>query len=198
MSAATVVVTPPGELSAALAASLQGTVADSNQQDLPQADGIVIVVDADPKAGLLTTLGTDGWDHIVDATMWQTLTTLQQARLSVRHTRGRIVLVLPTIGIAGGAQLVAYTTAIEGIRAMAKSAARQWASQGVAVNAVAAPLRLFAPELAGAASHLSAPAVRDDSVLRSVGEAVKFLLQPHLDHLVGETIIVDGGSMMLP
>ncbi|OBK14975.1 SDR family NAD(P)-dependent oxidoreductase [Mycobacterium asiaticum] len=198
MSATTVVVTPRGELPAALAASLQGSVADSNREHLPQADGVVIVVGADPEAGLLTTLGTDGWDHIVDATMWHTLTTLQQARLSVRHARGRIVLVLPTIGIAGATQLVAYTTAIEGIRAMAKSAARQWASQGVAVNAVAAPLHLFAPELAGAASHLSAPAVVTDSVLRSVVEAVKFLLQPHLDHLIGETIIVDGGSMMLP
>lgn len=128
-----------------------------------------------------------------------TLTALQHARLSVRHAQGRIVLVLPTIGMAGAAGLVAYTTAIEGIRAMAKSASRQWASQGVVVNAVAAPLQLFAPQLAAAANHLSAPALPDHpSIVRSVLEAVKFLLQPHLGHLVGDTIIVDGGSMMLP
>lgn len=201
MSDTTVVITPAGELSAALAAGLNAVdavVLEPNQQDLPQADGVVIVVGADPTAGFFTTLGTDGWDRIVDETMWNTLNALQHARLSVRHCRGRIVLVLPTIGLTGAAQLVAYTTAIEGIRAMAKSAARQWASQGVAVNAVAAPLHLFAPAAAGAASHLATPAVRNDSVLRSVVEAVKFLLQPRLDHLVGETIIVDGGSMMLP
>ncbi|OBJ54319.1 SDR family oxidoreductase [Mycobacterium asiaticum] len=199
MSTATVVIAPAGELSAALAAGLDAGVIDPTEPELPQADGVVIVVGVDPAAEPLNTLDTDDWDRIVDATMWDTLTALQHARLSVRHAQGRIVLVLPTIGMAGAAGLVAYTTAIEGIRAMAKSASRQWASQGVVVNAVAAPLQLFAPQLAAAANHLSAPALPDDpSIVRSVVEAVKFLLQPHLGHLVGDTIIVDGGSMMLP
>lgn len=149
--------------------------------------GVVIVVGGYPEPGPLNALDGDDWDRIVEATMWDTLTTLQHAYQSLRQEGARIVLVVPTIGQSGAAQLVAYTTAVEGIRSMAKSAARQWRSEGIFVNLVAAPLALFTS------------AVQDDvSLLRSVVESVRFLLIPHLDHLVGETIIVDGGSVMLP
>jgi 3-oxoacyl-[acyl-carrier protein] reductase len=40
------------------------------------------------------------------------------------------VLIVPTTGVPGSAGLVPYTTAVEGIRAMAESAARQWAGRG--------------------------------------------------------------------
>jgi 3-oxoacyl-[acyl-carrier protein] reductase len=112
---------------------------------------------------------------------------------------GRIVLVAATIGVAGAAQLVAYTTAIEGIRAMAKSAARQWADHGVGVNTVGVPLSLFAPELTDATAHLTAPAVADrDGLLGEVAGTVSFLLRRDIEHLIGQTIVVDGGSVMLP
>ena len=71
------------------------------------------------------------------------------------------MLVTPTVGFAGAAGLVPYTTAVEGIRAMAKSAARQWASDDIIVNAITAPLDLFAPALAPLASHLTAAALHD-------------------------------------
>lgn len=132
-----------------------------------------------------------------DETMWQTLVVLQTAHSSMAPHGGRIVLILPTIGMAGAATLVNYTTAIEGIRSMAKSAARQWASEGIAVNIVAAPLGLFRSDVDW--SHLTAAAVRNDGgLIHSVVETAKFLLRPDIDHLTGETVIVDGGSVMLP
>jgi len=82
---------------------------------------------------------------------------------------------------------------------MTKSAARQWATDGIRVNLVGAPLQLFVPELAASAAHLTAaPVETDASLLDSVADTVTFLLRPNVDHLVGETIIVDGGSVMLP
>ena len=139
-------------------------------------------------------------DHVVaiddnsDDAMWATLVALQAAHSSMH---GRIVLVLPTIGIAGAAGAVDYTTAIEGIRAMVKSAARQWASQGIAVNIVAAPAHLFTRNVD--TSHLSAAAVPDGGhLIHSVAQTVEFLLRDDLRHLTGETIVVDGGSVMLP
>lgn len=174
MAITTVVVGPSGGLATALTDDLRAA----------NADGVVIIVGSDPETGPIGALSPDDWDRLVDTTMWDTLTALQQAHSSFRQTGGRIVLVVPTVGICGAPQLVAYTTAVEGIRAMAKSAARQWLSKGVAVNIVAAPM--------------SDPASQDDtSLVGSVVESVKFLLQP-VDHLVGETIIVDGGSVMLP
>jgi 3-oxoacyl-[acyl-carrier protein] reductase len=157
--------------------------------------GDVVVID-----DTVAAVGIDApeWPRLVDDLMWQTLTALQTARTSHRDG-GRIVVVLPTIGFAGASGLVALTTAHEGIRAMVKSAARQWCAEGIVVNMVAAPLRLFlAPPAADA--HLSAPASADDqdSLVTSVVETVKFLLRPDIDHVVGDTIVVDGGSVMLP
>jgi 3-oxoacyl-[acyl-carrier protein] reductase len=137
----------------------------------------------------------DGHDTI-DEMIWQALVSLQKAHSSLAHG-GRIVLIVPTIGMAGAAGLMDFTTAIEGIRAMAKSAARQWASDGIAVNMVAAPLTLFAID--GDASHLTAAAVQNDGTLiHSIVETATFLLRADLKNLTGETIVVDGGSVMAP
>jgi 3-oxoacyl-[acyl-carrier protein] reductase len=152
----------------------------------PAVDGVVVVVGA-------------GSATAVDAgeAMWQTLVALQHSHTAMTQRGGRIVLVVPTIGMAGAAGGVGYTTAIEGIRAMTKSAARQWCSDDITVNLVAAPVGLFAPGLD--ASHLTAAAFPDDSTLiHSIVETTKFLLRRDIDHLVGATIVVDGGSVMLP
>lgn len=199
MTGRTVVIGPTKELSAALADGLDASFVGNSTETLPDADGVVIVVDPDPGPGLLSALHPEEWDRIVNTAMWDTLAVLQRARRSLLQSRGRIVLVVPTIGLAGAARLVGYITALEGVRAMAKSAARQWSSEGISVNVVATALRLFAPDEAAAAAHPSAPAVQDSaSLLQSVVESVKFLLLPNLDHVAGETIVVDGGSVMLP
>ena len=132
----------------------------------------------------------------VDDMLWQTLVALQTAHASMADG-GRIVVIVPTIGMAGAAGLADYTTVIEGIRAMAKSAARQWGSEGIRVNMIAAPLNMFAVD--GDTSHLSVAAVQSDRTpLHSIVETAKFLLRSDLDHVTGETIVVDGGSVMLP
>lgn len=111
---------------------------------------------------------------------------------------GRIVLIVPTIGMSGAADFVPYTTAIEGIRAMAKSAARQWAP-GIVVNMIAIPANLFAPALSTATSHLTTAAVGDDyGLIETIVETTKFLLNDEVTHLVGSTIVADGGSVMSP
>jgi len=148
----------------------------------------------------LSTVGIDApdWPRLVDDLMWRAVVTLQLARTSMLEEGGRIVVLVPTVGLAGAPGLVAFTTAIEGIRAMTKSAARQWYSEGIVVNMVAAPLRLFASP-PNADSHLSAPASADDATLvESVIKTVNFLLRRDIDHVVGDTLIVDGGSVMLP
>ncbi|MBV8863278.1 MAG: SDR family oxidoreductase [Mycobacterium sp.] len=82
---------------------------------------------------------------------------------------------------------------------MAKSAARQWAPNGIVVNMIAIPATLFAPALSAGTSHLTAPAVSDDhGFIETIVETTKFLLSHKITHLVGATIVVDGGSVMSP
>lgn len=177
---------PADPLTSALAEELGAIAAELDTPLPPAVDGIVVVVGAGPQP-------------TADAreAMWRTLVALQHAHSAMTPLGGRIVVILPTIGMVGAAGAVAYTTAIEGIRSMAKSAARQWCGDGVTVNLIAAPVNLFAQGLD--ASHLTAAAFPDDgTLLHSIVETTKFLLRRDIDQVVGATIVVDGGSVMLP
>jgi 3-oxoacyl-[acyl-carrier protein] reductase len=53
--------------------------------------------------------------------------------------------------------------------------------------------------LSGTTSHLTAPAVSDEhALIETVVETTRFLLSDAVTHLVGATIVVDGGSVMSP
>lgn len=184
-------------VSGAVASSL-GSAVQQLDASLPDGlDGVVIVAGSGARPTPLTSLDEFEWRRLTGQPMRHTLTALQRSHASMSGRGGRIVLIVPTIGMSGAANLVPYTTAIEGIRAMAKSAARQWAP-GIVVNMIAVPASLFAPTLS-ATSHLTTPAVRDDrGLIKTIVETTKFLLSIEITHLAGATIVADGGSVMSP
>jgi 3-oxoacyl-[acyl-carrier protein] reductase len=197
----TVLLGAPDALWTALARGIGATAKDIDSPLPPDVDGVVIIVGADPAPRLnpLADVSVVEWRSGVSDPVWQTVAALQRSFAAMRPRGGRIVLVVPTAGMSGAAGLVPYTTAVEGIRAMAKSAARQWRSDGVVVNLIGVPLRLFAPELSGSTAHLTAAAFEDDDTLiHSVVETAKFLLRADINHLIGDTVVADGGSVMLP
>jgi 3-oxoacyl-[acyl-carrier protein] reductase len=107
-------------------------------------------------------------------------------------------VVTATAGASGAPSSAPFVAAVEGVRAMAKSAARQWGAQGISVNCVSVPLELLAPAHAGHTSFLPPPArVRDDPVADVAG-AVEFLCSPSARGISGATLLVDGGAVMAP
>lgn len=188
-------------ISWAIAASLKSVVHDLDESTQPTSSEVVIVIGVDPllEPTHIGTLSAIQWRRFAEQPMRQALSALQRSYASMHHKGGRIVLVLPSIGMTGGPYLVPYTTAVEGIRAMTKSAARQWASRNVIINMIAAPLHLFAPRLSASAGHVTAAALHnDDALIESIVETTRFLLKREVTGLVGETVIVDGGAVMLP
>ncbi|BBY74260.1 hypothetical protein MPRF_11590 [Mycolicibacterium parafortuitum] len=199
MAPSPIVLGPPSGIASALAADLDASLAVAEHPLPANVTGVVIVAEPPPARAEVTTLRGDDWHRLVDAPMWRTLTALQRARSALLPAGGRIVVVVPTIGMSGATGLVGYTTALEGIRAMAKSAARQWASAGIGVNLVAVPLSAFSGEDDAAAGHLTVPAVPDATdLVHTAAESIRFLLRTDIAHLAGETIVADGGSVMLP
>jgi len=185
-------------VSSAVASSL-GSAVQQLDASLPDGlDGVVIVAGSGARPTPLTSLDEFEWRRLTERPMRHTLTALQRSHASMCGRGGRIVLIVPTIGMSGAVDLVPYTTAIEGMRAMAKSAARQWAPQ-IVVNMIAVPAHLFAPTLSGTTSRLTAPAVSDEhALIETVVETTRFLLSDAVTHLVGATIVADGGSVMSP
>ncbi|HEX6310817.1 MAG TPA: SDR family oxidoreductase [Acidimicrobiia bacterium] len=134
------------------------------------------------------------WDERGEAVLRTALWCTQAAYDLFGDRGGQLVLVTPTIGLTGGAGLVPYATAIEGMRALAKSAARQWGARGIALNCVAPPV-----ELVGSVTgpDVAAPALgRLPDARGDVAPVVAMLVAGAF--VTGTTIVVDGGMVMAP
>jgi 3-oxoacyl-[acyl-carrier protein] reductase len=176
--------------------------ADTAFAATPRIDVVVHVCIDD--AGLvpqpLAETDPDAWDGRGEALLRDALFTFQaaHARFS-RAGSGRIVLVAPTSGVTGAAGFVPASSAVEGVRAMAKSAARQWGPQAITVNTVLVPPALVAPELVAATTFEAPPAIGRHPDLRDdVVATVAHFAGATTGGITGATVIVDGGSVMAP
>jgi NAD(P)-dependent dehydrogenase (short-subunit alcohol dehydrogenase family) len=137
------------------------------------------------------------WDARCEAVLRTALWCCQAAYNQLSERGGQLVLVTPTVGLTGAAGLVPFATAVEGMRALAKSAARQWGEVGITVNCVAPPVEV----------EVGAPAVppvggrplgRLPDVRNDVAPVVASLLAESAHFVTGTTVIVDGGVVMAP
>jgi NAD(P)-dependent dehydrogenase (short-subunit alcohol dehydrogenase family) len=124
---------------------------------------------------------------------------------------GRIVTMGSAAGYLGAAGYGPYATSKEGIRALTRVAAREWAQHGIVVNCVnpasvahrAPPADDATPEGRARRAVFDAmykdhPMGRDGDAEVDIGPVVAFLLSDACRYLTGETFMVDGGGLMRP
>ncbi|MFI6581896.1 SDR family NAD(P)-dependent oxidoreductase [Embleya sp. NPDC050493] len=147
----------------------------------------------------LATLTGAEWQRLAEDPIRHGLTVLQAAHEVLAPRRGRFVLVVPAVALEGAAELVPLATAAETLRALAKSAARRWAADGITVNIVTPDVFAYGAE------HLRGTDVdRGEAVLPGAGtvpdvvDAISLLLAPAAARMTGTTLIVDGGALMTP
>ena len=96
--------------------------------------GPVDVVVHVPTAGLerapITATSSEDWVRRCETVLRDALTCSRAAFALLRGAGGLMVFVTPTLGMTGAAELVPYASAVEGMRAMAKSAAAEWGGAG--------------------------------------------------------------------
>ncbi|MCF2533469.1 SDR family oxidoreductase [Yinghuangia soli] len=147
-------------------------------------------------------LAPEEWDRLAEEPVRHGLAALQGAYPLLRATGGSFVLVAPSVAIEGGAGLVPLATASESLRALAKSAARRWARDGIAVHLLAPTvfaLDAEAEALRGTDVDRSEAALGADSMsAEAAADVVLLLCAPGARHLTGSTFALDGGALMLP
>ena len=120
--------------------------------------------------------------------------------------RGRIVTMGSNAALLGAVGYAPYASSKEAIRALTRSAAREWGKFGITVNClcpVSAAHRMPPEEddpvraRMFAETYANQPIPRDGDAEDDIGPVVQFLLSDASRYMTGQTLMVDGGGFML-
>ena len=139
------------------------------------------------------------WDAVWEQTLREAIAVLQAGYRAMHERGGAFVVITPVVGMSGAAELGPYSAAVEGVRLLAKSAARQWGADRIRVNCLApAPEHLPIGVESGALA-LSPPALGGPGdVEADLGPIVAWLLSDDAHFVTGVTLCADGGVWMAP
>ena len=189
-----------GGLGSRIASEFNVGAVGLDEQPTEECDGIVLVVGADPAPSSRRLIDTteEQWRDAAEGAPLRAMRALQRARTVTLPKCGNIVVVAPSVGLIGAGGLSAYVAGIEAIRAMVKSAARQWADDRLSVSLIVVPLGLIVSDADDLVPHVGRAARKDADLLDAVARAVHFILSGAGPALTGSTLVVDGGAAMVP
>lgn len=151
--------------------------------------------------GLLMTMKEEDFDAVLDTNLRGAFLCMKAAsRIMVRRRYGRIVNLSSVVGLHGNAGQANYAASKAGLIGMTKSLAKELATRGVTVNAVApgfiaTDMTAALPETARSALLSTIPMGRLGQA-EDVARAVAFLAGEKAGYITGQVLGVDGGMGM--
>ena len=152
--------------------------------------------------GLLMTMKDADFDAVVDTNLKGAFYCMRAvARPMMRQRYGRIVNLSSVVGLRGNAGQINYAASKAGVIGMTKSMAKELATRGVTVNAVApgfieTDMTAAMTDAAKTATLASIPMGRLGAA-EDVARAVAFLASDEAAYVTGQVLAVDGGMAML-
>ena len=151
--------------------------------------------------GLLMRMKEEDWDAVIETNLKGIfLCTKAVIRGMMKQRSGRIINMTSVVGVMGNAGQANYAAAKAGVIGFTKSTAKELASRGITVNAIApgfihSDMTFVLPENVKEEMVKAIPIGRMGEA-EEVADAVVFLASNSARYITGQVIHVDGGMVM--
>lgn len=151
--------------------------------------------------GLSMRMSLDDWDTVLNTNLKGAFNVIQALmRPMIKQRSGRIINISSISGLIGNAGQANYAASKAGLIGLTKTLARELASRGITVNAIAPGL--IETDMTGVLSDEVRQAILQKIPLGKLGQpediaaAVAYLASGEAKYITGQVLTVDGGMVM--
>ncbi len=151
------------------------------------------------KDGLLMRMKTEDWQSVINLNLTGVfLCTRAVSRPMIKQKKGRIINITSVVGLMGNAGQANYAASKAGVIGLTRSAAKEFASRGITVNAVAPGfIETDMTKDLEAEPILASIPLGTFGKPEDIAGTVKFLAaDPAAAYITGQVLQVDGGMVM--
>ncbi len=153
------------------------------------------------KDGLLMRMSEEDWEAVLNTNLMGAFLFIKAlSRGFLKQRSGRIINISSVIGLIGNAGQCNYAASKAGLLGLTKAVAKEFASRGVTVNALAPGF--IETDMTGALSVEMKTQLLERIPLRTLGrpedvaEGALFLAGPGARYVTGQGLAIDGGMVM--
>ncbi|KXG43693.1 3-oxoacyl-[acyl-carrier-protein] reductase [Tepidibacillus decaturensis] len=150
---------------------------------------------------LIMRMKVEDWDTVIDTNLKSVfLLSKAVSRQMMKQREGRIINISSVVGVLGNPGQANYVAAKAGVIGLTKTLAREFASRGITVNAVA-PGFIETDMTASLKEEIRTQLLSQIPLARlgsakDVAKVVRFLVSEDASYMTGQVLHVDGGMVM--